>query len=110
MADDVKQQWNKLGIVNADGGQPIKVFDVTPEVNLGSGPEWTPDGKGITYIVRRGETESLWLQPIDGSPPRQLTKFDQPYINRRVYSRDGKQIAIVRAESLSNAIMLTGFR
>ena len=61
-------------------------------------------------VIAEGEKQNLWLQPIDGSPGQRMTDFDVPGIARREYSRDGKRIAIVRAEGSGNAIMLTGFR
>ena len=32
----------------------------------------SPDGRRIAYTARDGATTSLWLQALDGSPPRQL--------------------------------------
>ena len=109
--DEKTQKWNRIAIVPAGGGQPIKVLDVPVATNttLG-GPIWTPDGLGLTLLVARGEQMNLWLQPHDGGPIKQLTNFDVPGVARRNYSRDGKQIAIVRAEAISNAVMITGFR
>jgi len=105
------QKWNRIAIVPADGGQPIKGFDLPAGTNTGlGGPVWTPDGLGITILVARGEQVNLWLQPRDGGKIKQLTNFDVPGVARRNYSRDGKQIAIVRAEAISNAVMITGFR
>lgn len=109
--DEKTQKWNRIAIVPAGGGQPIKVLDVPAATNstLG-GPIWTPDGLGLTVLVARGEQMNLWLQPRDGGPIKQLTNYDVPGVARRNYSRDGKQIAIVRAEAISNAVMITGFR
>jgi Tol biopolymer transport system component len=103
-------QFNRLAIVPADGGEPVKTFDIPSTINTGRGPVWTPDDKGITLINALGEKQNLWLQPTDGSPGRAITDFQSPGIARREYSRDGKRIAIVRAEGISNAIMITGFR
>ena len=52
----------------------------------------------------------MWIQPIDGGKPKQVTNFDMPAIVRREYSPDGKQIAIVRGEGTANAVLITGFR
>jgi Tol biopolymer transport system component len=104
------QQLNRLAIVRADGGDPVQTFDVPTTTDVRRGPIWTPDGRGITIIVSPGEQQNLWLQPISGGPLKQMTNFDLPGVARRDYSRDGKQIAIVRAEGFSNAVMITGFR
>ena len=110
VAVEETQNFNRLAIVSAEGGPPLKTFDISPSVNVSRGPIWTPDGKGITYLDARGEKTNLWVQPIDGGKPKQLTDFSQPVVARRAYSWDGKQIAIVRGEMTSNAMLLTGFR
>lgn len=104
------QNWTRLAIVPAEGGSPIKIFDTPPNVNIGRGPIWTPDDRGITLVVAPGELQNLWLQPVDGGDAKPMTKFDVPGVARREYSRDGKRIAIVRAEGIGNAIMITGYR
>ncbi|MBK8466405.1 MAG: PD40 domain-containing protein [Chloracidobacterium sp.] len=108
--DEKTQRWNRIAIVPADGGEAIKILEAPPSLNVSSGPRWTPDGKGIAYLASRGEKTDMWVQPIDGGKPKQLTNFDPPTIVRREYSRDGKQIAIVRGEATSNAVLITGFR
>ena len=77
---------------------------------ISRGPIWTPDDKGISVIIAPGEKQELWLQPVDGSSGKQLTDVGLPGIARRDYSRDGKRIAIVRAQGFGNAIMITDFR
>ncbi|HUR96908.1 MAG TPA: hypothetical protein VMZ26_02455, partial [Pyrinomonadaceae bacterium] len=103
-------QFDKLVIVSAEGGPPLTAFTIPPHTNVARGPVWTPDDKGITLIVSPGELQNLWVQPVDGGAAKQLTNFGLPGVSRRDYSRDGKRIAIVRAEGIGNAIMITGFR
>ena len=104
------QFWNRLAIIPADGGDEIKTFQTPPNTNISRGPVWTHDDKGITVVIAPGEKQELWLQPVDGSPGKQMTDVGLPGIARRDYSRDGKRIAIVRAQGFGNAIMITDFR
>lgn len=108
--NDKSGDFGKLAIVPAGGGAPEKVFDIPKSTNVSRGPIWTPDDKGITMVIAEGEKQDLWLQPVDGSPGSRMTDFDVPGIARREYSRDGKRIALIRAEGFGNAIMVTGFR
>jgi TolB protein len=108
--NDLTSVYDQLAIFPADGGDPIKTFKVPPNLSVNRGPVWTPDDKGITMIAAPGELQNLWLQPIDGGDPKQITNFQLPGIARRDYSRDGKRIAIVRAEGFGNAIMISNFR
>ncbi|MBR6830880.1 MAG: PD40 domain-containing protein, partial [Tidjanibacter sp.] len=53
--------------------------------------DWSPDGKYIAYISdRTGECE-IWLQPVDGEPV-QLTKGNDTYIRRLMWSPDSKKV------------------
>jgi Tol biopolymer transport system component len=104
------QNWTRLAIIPAEGGEPLRVFDAPAETNITRGPIWTPDDKGITVVISPGEKQNLWLQPVDGGQGKQMTDFEVPGIARREYSRDGKRIAIVRAQGIGNAIMITDFR
>jgi Tol biopolymer transport system component len=102
------RKW-RIAIVPFDGGPPTKVFDVPPTVSIDLSPQWTPDGKGITYIDWIGDISNLWLQPVDGGKPKQLTDYKQGYIYRREWSRDGKKLALVRGSETSDAILITDF-
>jgi eukaryotic-like serine/threonine-protein kinase len=67
-------------------------------------PRWTPDEKGIAYVPQ--PRNNIWIQPVDGSKPQQLTHFtdERPIIDYR-WSRDGKRLAIAR-QSVTNDIVL----
>jgi len=67
---------------------------------------YTPDGKGIVYVVREKGVDNLWLQPLDGTMHRQLTHFKKDRTFRFVYSRDGSKIAIESREQESDAVLL----
>jgi Tol biopolymer transport system component len=110
VANEKTQEWTRVAIVPAEGGPAIKVFDAPRDVNSGRGPVWTPDDSGITMVVAPGELQNLWLQPVSGGPGKMMTNFQLPGVARREYSRDGKRIALVRAEGFGNAIMITDFR
>jgi len=102
--------FTDLAIFPAEGGEPIKTFKLPPNVNIGRGPVWTPDDKGITMIVSPGELQNLWLQPVEGGDAKPMTNFQLPGIARRAYSRDGKRIALTRGQGFGNAIMISNFR
>ncbi|PYT00877.1 MAG: hypothetical protein DMF63_06140 [Acidobacteria bacterium] len=110
LQNEITNRFDKLAIVPAEGGPPLKTFGIPPNTNTSRGPVWTPDDKGITLIVSPGELQNLWLQPVDGGDAKPMTKFDVPGVARREYSRDGKRIAIVRAQGVGNAIMITDYR
>jgi eukaryotic-like serine/threonine-protein kinase len=67
---------------------------------------YTPDGKGVVYLVREKGVDNLWLQPLDGAPHHQLTHFKKDKTFRFVFSPDGSKIAIECGELESDAVLL----
>jgi Tol biopolymer transport system component len=51
---------------------------------------------------------NIWVQPLDGSAPRQLTSFVDRRIVAYAWSPDGKQLAISRAIDASDIVLLKG--
>ena len=69
---------------------------------------WTPDGRGIAFVIRSPQA-NIWIQPLDGSPPRQLTRFtDGRAIPDFAWSRDGSRLAIVRVRSITDVVLYKG--
>ena len=68
---------------------------------------WTPDGGGIAF-ARGG---NLWVQPLAGGPPRQLTRFtDSRPIGSFAWSRDGQRLAITRATVTHDIVLFRGLK
>ena len=69
-----------------------------------SGIRFTPDGRLITYLAKRGEDEhaSLWVIPLSGGESRQLLSFETAITDYHV-SPDGKKVAFVALEPASEA-------
>ncbi len=63
---------------------------------------WPPDGRGVAYA----SNGNLWVQPLSGDAPRQLTRFtDGRPIRSFAWSRDGQRLAITRS-TVTNDIVL----
>lgn len=55
-------------------------------------PRWSPDGRHLAFVSNRGEKNQLFVAPLDGGEPRQLT--DAPHgVSQPAWSPDGTQIA-----------------
>jgi Tol biopolymer transport system component len=67
---------------------------------------FAPDPKAVVYLVREKGVDNLWEQPLDSSPPRQLTHFKSEQIARFRFSPDGTQLAIERGHIESDAVLL----
>ncbi len=76
-----------------------------------AGLGWSPDSKGLQYILTRGPVSNIWEQRLEGGPPRQITHFDSLLIS--VYfkwSPDGKDLLVGRVELKRNVVLLSNFR
>jgi serine/threonine protein kinase/Tol biopolymer transport system component len=67
---------------------------------------YAPDPKAVVYVVREKGVDNLWEQPLDSSPPRQLTHFTAERIMRFRFSPDGSKIAVERGHVESDAVLL----
>jgi Tol biopolymer transport system component len=68
---------------------------------------WTPDSRGVAYA----EQGNLWVQALDGGPPRQLTGFtDARPIRSFAWSRDGQRLAIARTTVIDDIVLFTGLK
>ena len=108
VADD--NNINRIAVLPFEGGSPIKTFDVPQTASVDASPRWTPDGQSITYIDSRGTVNNLWQQPLDGGAPKKLTDFKENGVYRRDWTRDGKQVALVRGQSTFDVVMITDFK
>jgi eukaryotic-like serine/threonine-protein kinase len=68
--------------------------------------KFLPSGKGIVYPIREKGVDNLWVFPLDGTKPRQLTHFSAERIGAYVFSKDGSRLAVERGHSESDAVLL----
>jgi len=102
----------KLVLLTPDSSQAPRFLEFErprSEFNISAGVAaivFAPDGKGIIYPVRNGNADNLWLQPLDGSPGKQLTDFKSEFIRDFDYSFDGKQLAVIRGHRESDVVLM----
>ncbi len=65
-----------------------------------------PSGNAVVYVVREKGVDNLWIQPLDGTPRRQLTHFTAERIADYAFSKDGSQLGIKRGHAESDAVLL----
>jgi eukaryotic-like serine/threonine-protein kinase len=67
--------------------------------------QWMPDGRTIAYSPATGGG-NIMIQPLDGSPERQLTHFtDGKTIYDYKWSPDGKRLAIARSSTSQDIVL-----
>ena len=102
----------KLAILSFDSSQPPRYLalerarvEFAFSYTIGT-IAFGPDGKGIVYPIRSGETDNLWLQHLDGSPGKQLTDFKSEFIRDFDFSFDGKRLAVIRGHREADVVLI----
>ena len=102
----------KLAIFPLAGGQPARVLNAAILTGDGSrvpAPRWTADGRALTYVVTNAGVSNVWLQPINGDAPRQLTTFKSDRIFSFEWSRGDKQLLVARGLVASDVVLISHF-
>ncbi|CAN5874881.1 S9 family peptidase [soil metagenome] len=92
--------WTELHVVDREGrSRPF----ITGEENL-SGLDWTPDGRGISFLARRGKDEfsSLYVIPIDGGEAKKMLGH-KANIRSYAWSPEGDRVAFLANEEPAKA-------
>jgi serine/threonine protein kinase len=97
----------KVAVIPAQGGAPVNVFGRP----IGArGLRWSPNGKGLQYLLTRIGASNVWEQPLAGGPPRQVTNFTSGHIFDFAWSRDGKQLLLAKGDQSSDVVLISNFR
>jgi Tol biopolymer transport system component len=93
-----------LALVPVDSPQNAKLLELQhPRSGIA---RFTHDGKGMVYPFRDQEADNIWLQPLDGSPGRQITNFKSERIADFHWSFDGSKLGAVRGHTDSDVVLL----
>jgi eukaryotic-like serine/threonine-protein kinase len=60
----------------------------------------------VAYIIRDKGVDNVFVQPLDGSPGRQVTSFTSEEISQFQWSPDGKTLAVARVQNTSDVVLL----
>jgi Tol biopolymer transport system component len=60
----------------------------------------------LSFIDNRDGVSNVWLQPVDGSPPNQLTNFTPETIFRFAWSPDGRMIVAERGTETGDIVLI----
>jgi len=98
----------KIAVLPTTGGPLVKSFDVVGDsAGYIHGPRWSPDGRGLQYLLERNGTINVWEQPLDGRQPRQITKLSRGKIFDFNWTADGRKLALSRGQVSSDVVVLS---
>ncbi|CAN5149977.1 hypothetical protein BH20ACI2_BH20ACI2_22810 [soil metagenome] len=98
-----------IRVVSFENGETLKTFKTAGTPILNSGSRWTPDGQNLAYRVHEKDVVNLWLQPVDGGVPRQLTNFTHGDIYNFTFSPEGSRIYLAHGNPIRNAVLIKNF-
>ena len=112
--DEQRNTMSRLAIVPVNGGNPVKFLSVPEDLKVRnnffmSELRWTPDGHALAYLASRNGVTHIWLQPLEGGPPKQLTNFSSEQIVSFDWSRDNR-LVISRGFEKNDVILLKDLR
>ena len=93
-----------LAVVETEGGKAAQQVEFE-RARFGL-LHFSRDGKAVVYPVRENGVDNLWLQPLDGSKGKPITDFASEHIFDFHWSFDGKQLALVRGHTESDAVLI----
>jgi Tol biopolymer transport system component/DNA-binding winged helix-turn-helix (wHTH) protein len=97
----------KLAVIPIDGGEPTKLYDIPPSFNANT--VWLPDNRGIAFLDSRTGTNNVWMQPLPGGKPVQLTDFTSDGVAAYDWSRDNR-LAATRSVESTSVVLIKNFR
>jgi eukaryotic-like serine/threonine-protein kinase len=90
----IKLELSRRGVFHAPGPPSCVNF------------HWAPDGKAVAFVAADKGVDNVWIQPLDGSKGKKLTDFTSQKIFDFRWSRDGKNMAVLRFHTESDVILL----
>jgi len=94
---------NKFAIMNLDGSATRLICDLPAHFGQF---RWLPEGTALAYAAKREGVGNIWLQPVGGGAPRQLTHWRPDPILAFDWSRDGKWLAYASASLTSDVVRI----
>jgi dipeptidyl aminopeptidase/acylaminoacyl peptidase len=87
---DDEQEHTDLHLLDVESGD-IRRLTFSDSTN--TTPTISPDGSSVAFMSTRAEKPQLWLLPLDGGEPRQLTDLSEGVGSGAVWSPDGTKVA-----------------
>ena len=99
--------WRELHVVNQQGrSRPF----ITGDVSIGS-IAWTPDGRAISYLAKRGDDKhtSLYVIPLNGGESRKVFTHSSSISSYHWSDRSDRFLFVATEEAPENSAKEKGF-
>lgn len=99
-----------IAVSSFEDGSAIKKFEVGSHSLNNTSLKWTPDGRALLYALSSDGVSNIWMQPLDGNPPKQVTDFKADGIFRFDVSSDGKNLVCARGGWKHDIVLIKNLR
>ena len=99
---DKQAEAVRTHILSLQQASPDIIFNISPETWM----EWSNDGNSLDFNTAQDGALNIWRQPLDGSAPRPITKFNTEQVFRFVSSPNGKNLTCIRHTTTYDAVIL----
>ncbi len=98
----------KVRVVSAETGETLNDFGWPPE----AGSIFpSPDARSLDFIAERDGFSNVWRMSAEGTKQQKITDWQTPATAYAfAWSRDGKDLAVVRDSQTSEIILINNFR
>jgi dipeptidyl aminopeptidase/acylaminoacyl peptidase len=95
MTDERSEYVNQVWMCNADGSNTVQL---TKGDKNSSNPQWSPDGRWISFTSSREGKNNLYILPVNGGESEKLTDV-KTGVGSYEWSRDGSMIAFTMMDA-----------
>jgi serine/threonine protein kinase/Tol biopolymer transport system component len=97
---------HKTAIIPIEGGEPVAILDIP----VGSGRAlWDPTGNFLFYIDV-GTGRNIWMKPVAGGAPTQVTDFSSGRIFSFELSPDGETFICSKGSTSTDVVLIKDFK
>jgi serine/threonine protein kinase len=104
VSGETQEATEKIALLNVQTPTAPRLLDANQRMS--GGLQFVPGGKAIVYPIRENGVDNFWVQPLDGSPGRQMTHFTSDLIDSFHWSPDGRNLVVLRSHSESDVVLL----
>lgn len=101
----VPRELIRIRVASLAGGPPL----LDTEWQYGGPYRWSSRNDGFTFMKRADGATNIFLQPLNGGAPVQITHFKKGYIGGYDWTADGK-LVMTRGDQRSEMILVSSFR
>jgi Tol biopolymer transport system component/DNA-binding winged helix-turn-helix (wHTH) protein len=100
----------KIGVMNLDSKEQVKVFDYGDGKSHPVDIAWSSDNRTLNFITDTDSKNSLWAQSLDEDKPRFIADLGDKEIPDFALAPDGSAFAFTRGEWLHDAVLIDGLK